>query len=97
MNLTPKELNLQFEIEVVKKEASWSVDQDNLGIDFWFWQLEGDGTIRVKDDNREIIREINLKKNDCILIPTTKLGSISTDVRGDNAQLLKVCQNPKLK
>lgn len=97
VNLTPKELKMQSEIEVVKKQASWVIDQDNIGIDFWFWQLEGESTIKEQDDNGKIIREVNLKKSDCILIPTTKLGSISTDVRGDNAQLLKVCQNPKLK
>lgn len=96
VDLTPKDMNLQFEIEVVKEgDANWRVEK---GLDFWFWQLEGQSRVRLADESGRVTREIELKRHDCVLVPAQwEAASISSQVHGDNGRLLKVSQNPKLK
>lgn len=102
ISLTPDELNLQFEVEVVTKEASWIVDEAKVGVvDFWFWQIEGDGEshVTVVDDSNGqqlVVQEYKLKRNDSVLIQPKSLGTIRAQII-NNGQLLKVTQDPNRK
>jgi hypothetical protein len=97
INLTPEELKLQFESEVVKKSATWEVNEETLGLDFWLWQIDGESNLKVLDANESLVAEYNLKKHDSILLHPASLGSIRAEISGNSGHLLKVTQNPKRK
>lgn len=83
------ELNLQFEVSVLK--SGHHVFNNLKEIDFWLWQLKGSSEISI--DNSKY----NMKENDSILIPEKHCENIIVDINSQEGLIIKISQDPKLK
>lgn len=87
--LSLSELNLQFEVSVLK--SGHHVFNNLKEIDFWLWQLKGSSEISI--DNSKY----NMKENDSILIPEKHCENIIVDINSQEGLIIKISQDPKLK
>ena len=96
VNLTPKQLNLQFEVAVLKKGSHIYTDSDSKSIDIWLFQLKGNSSVKV-DTNVETNETYKLQEKDSVIVPVGFYSSINIDIIDDESFVLKVTQNPGLK
>jgi 3-hydroxyanthranilate 3,4-dioxygenase len=90
VNLTPSELNLQFNVEVLK-EGKFDFELDGQ-LDTWFWSLNGECSIELATvEGKE---SLHLHRFDSVLLPASKVQNISFRLEGTDCSVMKVTQNP---
>lgn len=92
VNLTPTELWLQFEVEILKKGDHLFKNKSKFDNDFWLWQLNGSSVIKLNNE-----REICLQQNESVLIPAQLCDEVLVKIEDETGQLFKVSQNPEFK
>ena len=88
INLTPNELNLQFNVTVFKKGEH---EIKSNGIDEWFWQLDGTSTLTISDSSSTF----NLIKFDSIYVPADKFTTINIKLDSESSNLIRISQDPR--
>jgi 3-hydroxyanthranilate 3,4-dioxygenase len=90
--LTPRELNLQFSVDVLKKGEYEFELNDNL--DTWLWSSDGESLIELNGEQN--VQSFTLGKFDSLLVPENTFRKISIKLARENSSLMKIVQNPNL-
>lgn len=89
IDLTPIELNLQFDIKAYRKGIHFISDLN--GKDVWFMQLTGSGKISIQTPmKREEDYFLNLR--DSLLVPDNYCQQVTINIQDDSSCLLKFTQ-----
>lgn len=89
--LALKEMNLQFQVSVLRKGKHQFSNLD--GIDQWLWQLKGTSNVSLGSDEVTY----NMTACDSLLVPENYCKEMTIEVLGDDDFILKIIQNPALK
>ena len=98
INLSPAELNLQFEVALYKRGTHVISNFSDDKIDVWLWQLTGNSSIKLKEHNENDLDTFHMEASDSLLVPADfNCEKVQILIEDDESTVLKVTQNPKLK
>ena len=89
--LALKELNLQFQVTVLRKGTHEFTDLN--GLDHWLWQMKGTSSVTLSSDQFSY----DLNEYDSLVLPENYSNEMTINVVGGDDFILKITQNPKLK
>lgn len=89
--LALKEMNLQFQVSILRKGHHVFSNLD--GIDQWLWQLKGTGNVTLGSDQMAY----SMTTYDSLLVPDNYCKEMKIEVLGDDDFILKITQNPAFK
>lgn len=92
LNLTPNEINLQFEVHVLTKGKHEFNSFEKNQLDVWVWQLQGSCSLGLENNN-----SLNLNEHDSILIKSSDFKEFSVSVQDENSKVLIISQNANKK
>lgn len=97
INLTPCEINLQFEVKVLKQGKHSFNEFHKNELDLWLWQLNGSSSLTLcSSDTDEQNKNVTFATNDSLLVKFKSFREISVEINEVDAKILVISQNPKL-
>jgi 3-hydroxyanthranilate 3,4-dioxygenase len=93
--LTPKELNLQFDVCILRKGTHKFVGVASH-LNVWLWQLNGSATVKVKNQHSQMDEVYEFNLSDSLLIPPNYVDKLDIEIAENEGLMMKVVQDPHL-
>ena len=94
LNLTPAELKLQFDVEILKLgKFEFELAKD---LDMWLWQLDGQCQIELRGREDVLAQKLSLSMFDSLLVPANFCGRVCVIQEDSDSSLMRVLQHPRL-